>query len=309
MIYTKRLLIVFLAILFHASAFSATQFPDNYINELIKQFETKQIISTTDLKPGHFKKVRYGQFTVYIYKRTSYDIDYLNKYSDSKIFDDDDRRWQEATRLYNRTTLSSIPNYLIRESQKKFTGLPFRSLKNDIFVVIATSPRHGCHVKYLHPDLRNTKYDIFMNVCHGQRYDSAGREITINGTPAVKGYNLFIPPYTYNQDNHIVLGGFSVDRKIAHSPINYQGLTPQKKLWMACHNNDYSAALEALQNGANPNLKEENGNALDYAITGSDIRLINLLLQNGAHPTDISREMANIVDRKEVLSLLDSLDK
>lgn len=306
--HIKPTLILLLSISYIASAYTESTYPESYINKLINEFEKTQVIAVKDIKPGNIKTVKYGDFKIHVYRRTPEDINYLKKYSTPKIVNNDEIRWKEMSKLMKPGTLSNIQNYVIRESQKQFSGLPFRSLKNDIFVVIASSPRVGCYVQFLPSNFRKSQFEIFMNRCHGQHYDSAGREISETGIPLADGNNLFIPPYSFNNDN-LVLGGISINRKKAQPIVSYQDLTNQEKLWLACHNNDYSVVFQALSDGADPNLEEESGNALDYAITGSDYRIIKLLLSNGAQPTQVSRDIANISKRPDVLLLLDELGK
>lgn len=306
--YTNILLfITFLSFFMCAPAFSDSSYTETYIKNSIDKFEKSIVVPVKNIKPGKTITVKYGDFVVYVYRRTPQDIISLKKTSSLNMIKEDQRRWKNAERIWQQNTLSNIRNYVIRESQKKVSELPFRSLKEEIFVVIGEGLKVGFHVKFLPPEVRNSQFEIFMNVVYGQRYDSAGRQITDTGITIDNGENLLIPPHSYNKDGDIVLGGIKINRDAAITKPNYKGLSAQQKLWLACKNNDYSSVVEALSKSANPNLKEDKGNALDYAITGSDIRIIKLLINAGAKPTSISREMANIAKRDDILLLLDTL--
>lgn len=302
-----KLLIVLTSYLYCGAASSDSTYPESLITESIRQFEDKIVVPVKHLKPGDALKVNYAEFVVYIYMRTAQDLHFLRE-SSANMMNVDKIRFQKNKRIRKHDTLSNIRNYVIRESQSSFLDRPFRSIRDDIFVVIGEGPKHGFTVQFMPPDYRNGQFDVFMNVAHGQRYDSAGRQISKTGVELNNGENLFIPPHTYNNNGDIVLGGITINRKAAISFPDYHGLSAQEKLWLACHNNDYNSVAEALSQGANPDLKEENGNALDYAITGSDISVIELLLKNGARPTNISRDMATIAKRNDILKLLDKLD-
>ena len=303
------LFITSISYLICAPAFSDSSYSETYIKDSIDKLEKTIIVPVKSINPGETITVKYGDFVVHVYRRTPQDIISLKKTSSLDIINEDQRRWKEAGRIWQQGTLSNIRNYVIRESQKQFSGLPFRSIKDEIFVVIGEGSKHGFHVKLLSPNFRNSQFEIFMNVVYGQRYDSAGRQLSESGAMLDNGENLFIPPHSYNKDGDIVLGGININRDIAITKPNYSGLSVQQKLWLACKNNDYSSVVEALSEGANPNSKEDVGNALDYAITGSDIRIIKLLLNVGAQPTNISREMASIVKRDDILLLLTTFNK
>jgi len=290
-------------------AFSDSSYPESYIKNSIDSFEKTIIVPVKSINPGGISTVKYGDFVVHIYRRTPQDIISLKKISSPDIITEDQRRWKEADIIWKQGTLSNIRNYVIRESQKQFSGFPFRSIKDEIFVVIGEGLKNGFHVKYLPPNFRNNQSEIFMNVVYGQRYDSAGRQLSESGVTLNNGENLLIPPYSYNKDGDIVLGGININRETAITKPNYRGLSVQQKLWLACKNNDYSSVVDALSGGANPNLKEDMGNALDYAITGSDLRIIKLLLNARAQPTNISREIATIAKRDDILLLLEGLEK
>ncbi len=305
-IVAMKFLLALVSCLFSGVALSDLPFPESYIEESISGYEEKIIVPVNDLKPGGVREVKYGGFLVYVYRRTDRDLRFLKELSPENILVRDSVFLKKNKRIRVQGTLSNIPNHVIRLSQVQFSEYPFRSIRNDIFVVIGQGPKHGFFVKFLRPDQRDNQLDIFMNVAHGQKYDSAGRQISADGTLLDGGENLFIPPYTYNTDGNIVLGGIVVDRQEAIVLPDYNGLSAQEKLWLACKNNDYATAAEALSQGADPNLKQGRGNALDYAITGSSMEVVRLLLNNGAQPTSISRDMAEIVDRSDILMLLNS---
>ena len=49
------------------------------------------------------------------------------------------------------------------------------------------------------------------------------------------------------------------DGFVRNSKIKYEGLSSQDALWKACRFNDYEMVKEALDEGANPNIKKNEG--------------------------------------------------
>jgi len=100
---------------------------------------------------------------------------------------------------------SHLRDPLSHESeQPKYAANEFRSIKEDLFVVIGICTHLGCVPLYkpkvgeLEPDWQGG----FFCPCHGSKYDLAGR--VFKGVPAP--LNLPIPPYEYVSDTVIRVG-------------------------------------------------------------------------------------------------------
>jgi ubiquinol-cytochrome c reductase iron-sulfur subunit len=108
------------------------------------------------------------------------------------------------------------PQSAIDGSQPAYIDSIARSLKPEILVLVGLCTHLGCAPK----DRFEAKVDPatganneswtggFFCPCHGSRFDLAGR--VFNGVPAPS--NLVVPPYTYEDDNVIVVG---VDQETA----------------------------------------------------------------------------------------------
>lgn len=81
----------------------------------------------------------------------------------------------------------------------------YRSLRPEIFVAVGICTHLGCSPTYL-PDSFNGQVEGvnagFLCPCHGSKFDMAGR--VFKGVPAP--LNLVVPPYSYLDDDRIVIG-------------------------------------------------------------------------------------------------------
>jgi ubiquinol-cytochrome c reductase iron-sulfur subunit len=92
---------------------------------------------------------------------------------------------------------SDQPAYAVNE---------MRSRRADVAVLIATCTHLGClpkqHFEPGDPVLGAEWPGGFLCPCHGSRFDLAGR--VFNGSPA--SVNLRIPPYTFTNENTLLIG-------------------------------------------------------------------------------------------------------
>jgi ubiquinol-cytochrome c reductase iron-sulfur subunit len=90
--------------------------------------------------------------------------------------------------------------------QPAYARNPYRSVKPEILVVIATCTHLGCiptqRFEVAPPDLGPDGKGGFFCPCHGSKFDLAGRVYT--GVPAPT--NLSVPPYRFVGDNLIIVG-------------------------------------------------------------------------------------------------------
>ena len=90
--------------------------------------------------------------------------------------------------------------------QPEYAKNEMRARRADVSVMIATCTHLGCLPKQRFevgdPELGADWPGGFLCPCHGSRYDLAGR--VFNGSPASR--NLDIPPYSFPDDNTLVIG-------------------------------------------------------------------------------------------------------
>ncbi len=85
--------------------------------------------------------------------------------------------------------------------QPAYAQNPYRSIKDDILVLVGICTHLGCSPKY-RPNLAASTEAPFLCACHGSRFDLAGR--VYKNMPAPK--NLEVPPHTYLSDSEILIG-------------------------------------------------------------------------------------------------------
>lgn len=90
--------------------------------------------------------------------------------------------------------------------QPEYAQNPTRSIREDILVLVGICTHLGCSPQY-HPEIGSATFDNdwrggFLCVCHGSKFDLAGRVYA--GVPAPT--NLEVPPHRYLDDNRILIG-------------------------------------------------------------------------------------------------------
>ncbi len=93
----------------------------------------------------------------------------------------------------------------LEPQQPEYITNTYRSIKPELFVAVGICTHLGCSPTYL-PDSFGEQVEGvtsgFFCPCHGSKFDMAGR--VFKGVPAP--LNLVIPPYTYLNDNRILVG-------------------------------------------------------------------------------------------------------
>ncbi|CZF78318.1 MULTISPECIES: ubiquinol-cytochrome c reductase iron-sulfur subunit [Grimontia] len=107
-------------------------------------------------------------------------------------------------------TLNEIGDQLrdpesLEPQQPEYIVNTYRSVKPEIFVAVGLCTHLGCSPTYL-PDSFGEQVEGvssgFFCPCHGSKFDMAGR--VFKSVPAP--LNLVVPPYTYLNDNRILVG-------------------------------------------------------------------------------------------------------
>ncbi|ERJ19841.1 Ubiquinol-cytochrome c reductase iron-sulfur subunit protein [Salinisphaera shabanensis E1L3A] len=92
------------------------------------------------------------------------------------------------------------------DQQPEYAENPVRSVRPDIFVVVAICTHLGC-IPNFRPEVGETPFDPrwpggYFCPCHGSKFDFAGR--VFKGVPAP--LNLVVPPYRYTQRDTVIIG-------------------------------------------------------------------------------------------------------
>ncbi|MDD1782244.1 ubiquinol-cytochrome c reductase iron-sulfur subunit [Enterovibrio sp. ZSDZ35] len=93
----------------------------------------------------------------------------------------------------------------VEPQQPEYIKNTYRSIKPELFVAVGLCTHLGCSPTYL-PDSFGEQVEGvtsgFFCPCHGSKFDMAGR--VFQSVPAP--LNLVVPPYTYLNDNRILVG-------------------------------------------------------------------------------------------------------
>lgn len=94
----------------------------------------------------------------------------------------------------------------VASQQPPYAKNPTRAIKPEYLVVVGICTHLGCSPSYVRASDPHALGDDwkggFFCPCHGSRFDLAGR--VYQGVPAPT--NLVVPPYTYIDDNRVLVG-------------------------------------------------------------------------------------------------------
>jgi ubiquinol-cytochrome c reductase iron-sulfur subunit len=141
-------------------------------------------ISKLGAEPGMFLKVKWRGKPVFVFQRTSEQLQLLQSL-DGQLVD---------------------PQSDNSDQTPAFAKNEHRSIRPQLGVLVGICTHLGC-VPIHKPEVQPQPFDPnwkggFYCPCHGSRYDLAGR--VFQGVPAPK--NLEVPQYRYVDDNHLVVG-------------------------------------------------------------------------------------------------------
>jgi len=111
------------------------------------------------------------------------------------------KRSQEALDFLPEMTPSLVDPDSTADQQPDYARNEYRSIKNDVLVLVGICTHLGCSPKY-RPELSTSTEGAFLCACHGSKFDLAGR--VYSNFPAPK--NLQVPPHMYLSDNEILIG-------------------------------------------------------------------------------------------------------
>ncbi len=140
-------------------------------------------VNISKLEPGQQMTVEWRGQPVWVIRRTPEMIEHI-KQMDSKVLDPQSEEPQQPEYAQNQ----------------------LRSLRPEFLVVVGICTHLGCSPQYrpeVGPaDLGSDWLGGFFCPCHGSKFDLAGR--VFKSVPAP--LNLLVPPYSYIDDNTIMVG-------------------------------------------------------------------------------------------------------
>lgn len=137
-----------------------------------------------DLAPGQLQRVQWRGQTIGLMRRTQRMIDDLSGLRD-ELRD---------------------PDSEVADQQPSYAQNEYRSIRPELLVVNVHCTHLGC-VPQVVPEAGPQSFDAnwkggFFCPCHRSKFDLAGR--VYRGVPAA--LNLLVPPYTYIDDEHVMIG-------------------------------------------------------------------------------------------------------
>lgn len=299
-----------------AAAVAADDFPQSHVNNRLENARKQIHIRLDLLKPGKLLVVEYVDRPIYIYWRTSRDISDLKRSNTSLLADPFDENMGDSIEAAYESSVSEAWARLLLVTEPQVAKLRFRSTREDILVIGGWGPQSGCVLHFMPSKNWESNHVVFHDSCVDADYDAAGRAfkrmLTNRALGLQASFNLHIPPHRFISDSELVIG-IPPTQDIPPIKINiadrYINKGPTEKLITAALFNDIEAARRAIREGAIANYHVEGiGSPFDAAIIGSSMELINLLVQSGARPTPNSRRAASLINRQDVLKLINGLE-
>lgn len=292
-----------------------SEFPESYIRNTQSVFKQGIEIDVSQLAAGSIMYAKLGEIPIWVYKRTSEDINQLKTTSLNQLADPNDGNINELIERQYYSTSDKALAQLIKYSDLRMQYPSYRSISNSYFVVAGFDPHSGCYLKFKKRKVKDNTNAIFYDPCTDAQYDSAGRVYkgtvkNFNRDDEVAKYNLILLPHKFTSTNKIFIG------LLPKTPIlpaleskhkdQYKTLSPTDRLMLAARMNDHVTIHQSMEAGANPHYQEiGKGSVIDSAIAGSSTNIVEMLLQIGVKPTRSSLEIAKKLNREDVIQLLE----
>lgn len=306
----KRLLLLIL-MLVHLTQAKADDFPERYNRQKLAEAKASIFVETKRVAAGEVTEFQYAGMPIFVYRRTTEDIDFLKKTDKSQLADPNDENFLANIKRTYGSSISEIWARLSLSAQsiskKKYT----RSLTDDLAVLAGWSTETGCLLRFIKPKDRVNPNALFLDPCSKATYDSAGHIFAENlialGMPRAVFSNLIVPPHYSNVAGIYI--GIAAHTALPHLPFNkeelYDRSTSTQLLMSAAKYNDMNAIQSALKNGADINSSKIGvGSAIDAAIMGSSFSIVKLLVDLGAKPTERTAGVLNLVNRPDIAVIL-----
>lgn len=291
-------------------AAQAQTFPDSYIQRQQRDAERGLLVDTKELAEGKMISVMYVGREVYVYRRTSADIEFLKAVPTRTIAEGKRAAYEAIIRSEYSASTSEVWARLLLDSESLSESL-MRSHGPSLLVVVGWSPANGCTLRPTRAGDGAAPNAVLRDPCSGLSFDASGR--VLPGFPSVGDRLgnpvLAIPIPAHHINGAMVYLGPRDGKLSAKLPFQKSDLygtgSPRQKLLDAAQYNDIAAARQAIAAGAEVNENRgKGGSALDAAITGGSLDLVKLLISHGARPTQFSVMLAKSMGRDEVAELL-----
>lgn len=237
----------------------AADYPSSRIAADLEKAHTPVIVDLSDLGPGGLRAVEYVGDTIWIYRRTKADLEYLRSAQHAHLANPTSAGFLEVIGdLYWSSTAEPLVR-LLMVTQPQIEKTPFRSA-NENFLVVRSSGPLGCALKKMPPGLRPMPAAPFLDVCAGTWFDVAGRVLKSDWTPprsrtkVLAGGNLLIPPHHFTTPSRLVIGLApsetipEIDTAALRSRV-YARLSRGDRLSSAAAYNDIEEVRRGLGNG------------------------------------------------------------
>ncbi len=290
------------------------EFPESYIEDTKSAFIKGLEVDVSKLPAGSIMRVMLGNIPIWVYKRTQQDLSQLKTVPLGKLSDPNDSYLNALIEKQYYSITNKPFAQLMKYSAQNMRFNSYRSVLDDYFVVVGFSPHSGCYLTFKTTKFKQSENITFYDPCTNTKYDAAGRiykgtvKKLLGDEPAK--YNLILPPYRFTGSNTIFLGllpGASKSPALeSKHREKYKILNPTEKLMLAARMNDHTVIHSSIENGADPYYQKiGEGSVIDSAIMGSSTNVVKMLLQMGVKPTHSSLEIAKMLNREDVIKLLE----
>lgn len=306
--------IISITILLLVSGKSFAEFPNDYIKKYKSDIQKKIPVDLNHLPKGYMTTLNWAGSIISIYHKTDDDkknLDLLNKL----LADPDGSFNKDYFNKKYTSIISKTQIKVMKYAYDKIDNKKNRTLIDNYFIFVRSSPATGCELVLKDSRVyNNNNRKLFYDPCSNTAYDAAGRVFigTINN-PAVKEklakYNISLTPYYVESETKIILGFNERNIKLPKFDFDhrelYKNKQPTQRLMIAARFNDKESINKALNDGARVDyFRIGEGSPIDSAIIGSSTKIVTTLLTLGAKPTHVSKQLANIFGRTDILELL-----
>lgn len=246
-------------------------------------------IDLRTIAPGEVKTVSWQGWPVIVLHRTPQQIRELRDADAKALGDPDGSEFDSLIRKEAQSIGNRFANLLLLD-QARLEHMPLRSIRDDIFVAINTSPYIGCSTQYVPIADEHAPADWrggFIDPCRSDRYDLAGR--VLKGHTFINNWNLLIPPHVFVDDHTLVIGLGDPPRAVPTTDflpaIDYPALAPLERLIVATRYGRLDIAQDVLRSGVDVNGRNTKGiTPLFEAVVQDHAEIAELLLSSGASP-------------------------
>lgn len=297
---------------FFATSAFADGYPESLINKQLQEVKETVEVNLSQLEPGQRLIIEYIGYPMMIYRRTEADLNELEDNVMKRADPDGETHRASIDAMYSSSS-SQVWSQLLLVTPPDITHQAYRSLREEYFFAINVGPAMRCALQFVDHDQQAPT--VFLDPCSGLNYDTAGRALTnthVAESDATR-FSLYIPPHSFAGNSLLKIGLNPKDLPLPDPPeiqIHDQHLSPIQRLILAAEYNDLDAARAAINDGASANyfcLSENN--PFNAAIIGSSMELLDLIVEAGWRPTTNSLEIAENMERNDVIELIKELDE